>query len=255
MNPFLRGGSGLPDVLVIAHRGAHLRAPENSMAAFEEAIEAEADAIEFDVRFGRGGAPVVLHDRTLERTTPVAGSYPERAPYDLAAFDDDELRRLGVPLLADVLAWAAERSILLNLELKETDPAGVAGVLGALDGHGLVERTLVSSFDHEALRRLKDERPDVATAALSAYRLARTIEYVTEVVGADAYHPGCVGDYDAVGLGGTLDGELFETARAAGVRIHPWTLVDPAAMARLIEAGADGVITDDPAALRQLVAR
>lgn len=284
MNAFLAGATPPSRVLVIAHRGARTLAPENSIPAFEKARELGADMIEFDVQIAADGVPVVFHDSTLDRLTDVRDSrFADRDHYPVAQFtsaqlgeldlarrftpNPEDVRLLGdrgvlhpsgartsIPTLEDLLAWASGTQLTLNLEMKSQAAAGLATVLGIVRAHGLVERVLVSSFDHSILVAAKREMPEIATAVLSAHRLVRPIRYVTDWVGADAYHPGAAGDADTVWTNGALDHDLFREAREIGVRVHPWTVNDPGAMRALIAAGASGIITDRPHILHDLVA-
>src|SRR3979411_1245889 len=91
--------------LVFAHRGGSALAPENTMAAFANGLALPADGLELDVHLSRDGAPVVHHDRTLDRTTTLRGP--------LAARSADDLRRADVPLLAEVLARYRDARIIV----------------------------------------------------------------------------------------------------------------------------------------------
>src|SRR6266704_6723304 len=96
-----------PRPVVFAHRGGSALAPENTIQAFDNGLRLGADGIELDVRLSRDGAVVVHHDRTLDRTTTLRGPVADRTA--------DELRRAGVPVLADVLARYREARIIIDL--------------------------------------------------------------------------------------------------------------------------------------------
>src|SRR5439155_1371396 len=98
-----------PDPLVFAHRGGSALAPENTLAAFDNALDLGADGIELDVRLSKDGAVVVHHDRTLERTTALHGPVAERTA--------QELRLAGVPTLADVLARYREVRVIIEMKV------------------------------------------------------------------------------------------------------------------------------------------
>ncbi|MBI4618413.1 MAG: glycerophosphodiester phosphodiesterase [Planctomycetes bacterium] len=161
--------------------------------------------------------------------------------------------RVRIPFLDEVLEWARTASVALNIELKPAprrlEPL-VRGTLERVVAAGLADRVLVSSFDHEAVRLAKRLLPGIAAAVLSANRLAGAVSYVTEIVGADAYHPGSAGDCDAIGLeddprtGAGLDRELFQSASEAGIGVNVWTVNDPLRMRLLAQAGATGIVTD-----------
>src|SRR5215216_1412155 len=97
--------------LIIAHRGASAVAPENTLAAFEAAIAAGADGIEFDVRLSRDGVPVVIHDDTLYRTAGVRGR--------VADMSVDQLNQFEVPSVAQLFELFKANKLILYLELKD----------------------------------------------------------------------------------------------------------------------------------------
>jgi glycerophosphoryl diester phosphodiesterase len=132
-------------MLRLAHRGDARRAPENTVAAIEAALEiAGCDGVEFDVRLSADGVPVLLHDETLAR---VQGR-PERVD----ALPARTLEDVGVPSLADVLATVPHRA-RLNVELKGRHDRVVVEVLAAGRGPGLMN-AVVSSFDPDTLERV-----------------------------------------------------------------------------------------------------
>lgn len=203
MNPFLAGQAPPVPVLNIGHRGcAH--EPENTLPAFARALELGAHMVEFDVREGLA----VCHDPPGRRS---------------------------VPRLADVLKFLAATPLYVNVELKVEGLAKEAVRL--LERFGLVERTIVSSFLHDQVARVKRLNPAIAGGVLSQDRLADPARYVREIVGADVYSPGRA---------------VF--ARAPGVGVHVWTVNDPGEMRRLIAAGATGLFTDFPERLRKVLA-
>ncbi len=259
MNPFLRGAERPVPVLNIAHRGARTVAPENTLVAFAEALRRGAHMIECDVRFTVDEIPILHHDASLDRMTDVARRHPDRAPYRVRDFSADEIAELEagggarVPLLRDALHWARDSGMYLNVEVKSASRSQIEKVVTVIGSAGMTERVILSSFDHEAVHRAKRHQPRLATAVLSGNRLIDPIRYVVELVGADAYHPGCAGEYDALDVSGGLDRDLFKRATQAGVAINPWTVNDPPTMRMLIDAGVSGIVTDDPAVLARVL--
>ena len=147
-------------ILVGAHRGAMCHAPENTLAAFEKAIEMGTYRVELDVRRCRDGHIVVMHDATLERTTDGAGRVADHTL--------EELKRLRVggtpetvPTLVETLDLARDRCRLL-VEIKE---AGLAeDVVAQIAGAGMTDACTVSSFVEEELARVKEREPALQTA-------------------------------------------------------------------------------------------
>src|SRR5262249_7041120 len=146
-----------------------------------------------------------------------------------------------------------------NIELK-TLPRGYPGlaasVIALVRRLGLGARTLVSSFDHEQLVLVRKLAPSIATGVLASDRLWHVTAYL-EHLDADAFHPGCYGDYDSLGFGSV--GEHFDARQVAAVRkagkdVNVWTCNEPAQMRVLLDAGVSGVITDYPNRLAPLLA-
>lgn len=186
-----------PSIRVIAHRGSSGTAPENTMAAFREAQAAGAMMIEFDVRLSADGVPVIVHDRTLQRTTGNRSRVWEMSSAAVRRLDAGSRfgRRFAgepVPMLEDVLAWRPA-PMGLNVEVKtDGDPRGQAAFLDALLPllrFVPADRLLVSSFDHRFLRLLHTGEPDLPLGALfSPIRDARrTPATLTRAVGGTTF--------------------------------------------------------------------
>jgi glycerophosphoryl diester phosphodiesterase len=225
-----------PSATVIAHRGASAYAAEHTFAAYDLAIAQGADMLELDVRATADGQLVVLHDRTLLRTTGDPRPIDRIPAAALAALDP----AVRPPTLCAVLDRYATATRWL-VELKEAAPACAYAVTRALLERGLADRAVVQSFDARALRSVA---PALAVAPLyyrapSARRLRRIAAFAA-----------------AVGVRHTaVDRPLLLRARACGLAVHAWTANDPAKLERLITIGVDGVITDAPDVARELVDR
>jgi glycerophosphoryl diester phosphodiesterase len=231
-------------VLNIAHRGASGRFPENTLKAFAAAIEAGADMCELDVRLTSDGALAVIHDDTVERTSDGRGA--------VSSFTREDLRRLDaggkfapefagerVPTLDEVLDLAAGRCGL-NIELKA---AGVeARVCELIRARGAAAWTLVSSFDWDALARIRHVAPEVRVGLLASRWPARLLGAATEMK-ADAINP----RFDMV----TED--LCIAAHKRAINVYAWTADEPAAMRRLIAYGVDGIMTNYPERLARVM--
>jgi glycerophosphoryl diester phosphodiesterase len=232
--------------LVLAHRGSRLRAAENTISAFAQAVSEGADGVELDVQGTADDALVVLHDTTTG-AGPVAG-------LPLAAL------RGGLPDLPvldeclDVLAGH-----LVNIELKHQPPkfggpgddAGdrVVGLLSELLGHratrGIADHVVVSSFDLRVVDRVVASAPEVETAFLCTFGLD---PHTALAIAADHGHRGLHPDVRL--LGGDVAVRLVEDAHARGLAVRPWTVNEAAEVARLGGLGVDAVISDDPIAAR-----
>lgn len=228
--------------LVIAHRGASAAAPENTLAAFRLAADQGADGIELDVRATADGQPVVLHDASVDRTTDGTGG--------VAALTLDQVRRLDaggkfgpsfrgerIPLLSEVLNTVRGR-LLLDVEVKA---AGFeATLLDLIRQADMVDSVLISSFDAKIIGRVRDWASDIPVGLLQS-----TADPDAAVsLHAAAYLP-------AVSV---VTPRLIESCRRHGVRVITWTVRTAVEAQTALDADVDGIIADDPAFVRTIIA-
>ena len=233
---------------ILGHRGASRDAPENTLAAFQLALDQGADGVELDARLCGSGEVVVFHDERLERLTGARGRVADTSWAELARLEV----RAGptgtspghIPLLATVLE-ALPRTAFINVELKSEDWPGtrVADAAGALLEAGRHhEQVIVSSFDLRCLLRLALAHPRLRRGLLLDPERSQLLQrhLALPLVGRDAVHPEV--------------GHLTETDvrrwHAGGREVAVWT-VDDAEIARRLRAwGVDTCITNRPGALR-----
>ena len=234
--------------LIIGHRGASAVAPENTMAAFREAIAVGADGIEFDVRLTRDGVPVVIHDSTLRRTGGVSQRVADLTETELKKIDVGRWFKTGsfagegIPSLKELLELFETNDRSLYLEMKCHSPAEYRPLAEAccrlIDQYSFRERVVVECFQLPALEVLKEIDPDIKTAALFDRVLTQqsAITRATEI-GAMA-----------IALHHRLArGELVKRAKQAGLHVAAWTIDDPIWIDRARAIGIDALITNDPA--------
>jgi glycerophosphoryl diester phosphodiesterase len=228
--------------LVIAHRGASGERAENTLSAYALAVQQRADMIEIDLHCTRDGAIVVAHDERLPGL-PHGREIGESSLADVLGLRAGDER---VPSLDEVLDAFGAR-IPFNLEVKCGGAGAYAGIealaLSALTARGLGPTILFSSFDDGVLRRLRDVAPVARIGVLvsgrdPAYWLERC-----EAVGAEAVHLSK----------GLATEPAVESAHAAGLAVHVYTVDDPREMRSLLDRGCDGLFTNFPARMRELV--
>ncbi|HWP66100.1 MAG TPA: glycerophosphodiester phosphodiesterase family protein [Candidatus Limnocylindria bacterium] len=226
-------------VEVIAHRGASGTCPENTLAAFRRAEAVGAHMIELDVQLSRDGEVVVMHDDTLERTTdghgPVARwTLAEMQRLDAGSWFGPEFAGERVPTLGEVLAAIR---LPINVELKPGGGEGLeARALEVVRAAGALERIVFSSFDPDALHRLRGLTADAQLGVLWARSTLSPAIALAKRVAARGLH-----------LRKTLASpEHLAAAREAGLLTRVWTVNEPREFARLKRAGVDGVFTDYP---------
>jgi len=215
-------------MIIFGHRGApgYPRRAENTRGSFRKALQFGATGLEFDVRRCGDGRLVVIHDDTINRTTNGRGrvrslSYEVMSRYD-AGFGEP------IPLLTDVLDEFGSQC-LLNIELK--DPGIAADVKALVLERRLERHVIVSAFEWEELRPLAPEVP----IALLTSKLENLISRACEL-GASAIHP----------RRDTVTGTLITAAHEAKLRVHVWTVNEPAEITRFRDLGIDGIFTDFP---------
>ncbi len=241
-----RDGAGRADeMLTIAHRGASARYPENTLRAFIAAADLGADMCEFDVRMTRDGEVVVIHDATVNRTTDGRGRVAEMDAAEVGRLDAGvrfgaEFRGERIPTLAQVAVALAARGCGMDVELKAR---GVeARVCEILRKSGAAECAVVSSFDWPQLRLVAAEHPGARLVLLGEKDAAALLKAAAEMR-AFAIAP----RFDIA------DAHLCAAAHRAGLAVYAWTVDDAAGMRRLIAAGVDGIMTNDPRILRALL--
>lgn len=236
---------------VWAHRGASSRLPENTVPAFLAAMVVGAEGIEMDVQLTSDGHVVVCHDETIDRTSDGTGSIADLTLEQLRARSFARSRPgwgfAAIPELDDVLALVAHGRATLNIELKNAviRYEGLEErVVEAVRRHRMTNRVVLSSFNHRSLRRLAELAPDIRRAMLYSDDLADPWDYAISL-GVQAVHP-------QVGL--VLGRDEIPTFHAAGLGVRVWTVDDPDLARAARDAGADAVITNDPAAIRVALA-
>ncbi|HEY0642141.1 MAG TPA: glycerophosphodiester phosphodiesterase, partial [Nocardioides sp.] len=239
--------------LAIAHRGGRGLAPENTLAGFARAAALGFTYLETDVHATRDGHVVCFHDATLRRVT----GHPGR----VADLDLGDLRRLRVdgtdqvPTLAEAMAAFPQARFAIDL----TDEAVIEPMARLLRAHPRwAERVCVAGAWSRWLRRLQDEAPGVTTAlgwrsltALVACSRGGVrplgVRAGTPTGGAFAHVPLRLGRLPI------HSERVIGRAHALGVRVVVWTVDDPATMRSLLDAGVDGIITDRPDVLREVL--
>ncbi len=246
-----RFSQDLPSPLVVAHRGASHDQPENTLAAFEAAIVAGADAVEFDVRMSRDGHAMVMHDASVHRTTGREGLVRDLTLAELKQLriGSSSSEPAEIPTLAETLALLSGR-VAVDVEIKnlpgepDHDPdreAAVEATLLALDGSAFVGAVLISSFNPRSVARSVELDPLVPTGllALEAMPVDDAIELALR-----GGHPWVLPAATAVLVAGA---PLVDRVHEAGLRLGTWIVDDPGDAVQLSSWGIDAVATNDPA--------
>lgn len=229
----------LPSPAIIAHRGASLHAPENTIAAFELAYQQNADGIELDVKLSADSVPVVIHDPTVDRTTDGSGAVADLSLLALKELDAGEGQQ--IPTLAEVFESVGGK-LLINIELKNyatRDDQLVDKVVEVVKKYNLEENILFSSFLPKNLKRAAELLPQSPRGLLALPDFSGWIvrNFIFRFGNYQALHPKFI----------NISPQQIQRTHRMGRHVHAWIVNDPKDMRRLADWGVDGIITDDPA--------
>ncbi len=236
--------------LVIAHRGASTYAPENTIAAFEIAVQMGADAIELDTMMTADSIPIVIHDQSLERTTNGSGSVSAKTVAEIKLLDagsmfDARFAGEKISTLEEVFSTVGKK-ILINVELKNyASPFDLLPevVVDLVREARLSDRVLLSSFNPIALIKAKRASDRIRRAALigSGPKIVRgIIEGFTDYF---ALHP----EVSLVNQG------MVDRHHDAGHKVNVWNVNEESVMMKLLSMGVDGLITDTPDTAKKVI--
>ncbi len=239
-HPFLDWDGPIP----FAHRGGASDAPENTMPAFEYAVGLGYRYVETDVQVTADGVLVAFHDDDLQRACDRPGRISE-LPW--SAVREARVRgEAPIPLLEDLLgAWP---SLRVNIDCKSD--AAVSGLVSVIKRHDALDRVCVGAFSDRRMARLRATLGDGLCTALGPRGVAslkfsrpRRLRAMTAQVPVTR------------GRLTVTDQRFVERAHSLGVHVHVWTIDDPVEMERLLDLGVDGIMTDRPAVLREVLER
>lgn len=258
-------------VTIIAHRGARSLAPENTISAAKRALENRADGWELDVAMSVDGELVVLHDDTLERTSNVTQVFPDRSPWSVYDFTIEELKKLDlgswfvesdpfdqisqgiissenvdeyvgepIPTLREALIFTKDNNWWVNIEIKDAsgtaaDAVIVSKVVALVEELEMQDQVLISSFNFEYLKQVKNLNKDLPTGVLVNKIIQDPVALMKEL-DAQAFHPGMKVTFE----------KQVNLLLDEGYEVNVWTVNEESDMQKLIQMGVTGIITDFP---------
>jgi glycerophosphoryl diester phosphodiesterase len=255
-----------PGPLVMAHRGGKGLWPENTLYAFEQAVAMGVDVLEMDMHSTADGVLVLMHDDTVDRTTDGTGPVNALTLEELKALDagyrwsSDEGQTftyrgkgIAVPTVEEV--FVAFPTMPMNIEIKQAEPSITKPFCQLIREYGMVDKVLVASFREETIEEFRRECPEVATSTSES---EVTVLFVLSKIYLDAtYSPAAqavqVPEYRSDLH--VLTPRLVDAAHSRGLDVHAWTINDVDDMQRLVALGVDGLITDYPDRLMDLLGR
>lgn len=245
MASYAAAGSG--KLLTVAHRGASGYAPENTMAAFDKAVEMKADFYELDVQMSRDGELVLIHDTTVDRTTDGSGAVKDLTFAELRALDAGgwfapEYAGERIPTLGEVLdRYRGKIGVLIEIKAPWLYPGIEQKVADELIKRNMHlpnnGKVIIQSFDFGSVQRFHEILPDVPVGVLTYQPQDLTDAKLAEFAAyADYVNPSL----------NLVTEQLVDRIHALGMETHVWTVRDMAWVDPLIQAGVDGIITDYP---------
>lgn len=264
---------------VQGHRGARGHRPENTLPSFARALEIGVDTLELDVGVTRDGVVVIHHDRRLNpdlargpdgqwvtapAPTILSLSYAELQRYDVGRLrpgseyasrfpHQKPIDGARIPRLSELFSIAPP-SVRFNIETKLVPEAPdetlapepfARALIAEVRKAGVAERTTIQSFDFRTLAVVQREAPGIATAYLTSGKKGAAIPRMVHEAKGTIWSP----NFE------DLDARALAVARELGLRVIPWTVNEPAEIARVLEMKVDGIISDYPDRVRDALAR
>jgi glycerophosphoryl diester phosphodiesterase len=246
------------------HRGAAGVVPENTLESFRRARADGVDIFELDVHATRDGEIVVIHDPTVDRTTDGHGEVRTFALAELRHLDAGHRfeaegqhpfrgRGLKIPTLRELLLEFPD--VPLNVEVKQVEPSIEPAVRGLLDELGRVDDVVLAAEDDVVMKRLHAAAP----GSWFSFSAAQAMELWQRLQAKDfaGYEPPghALQIPPRFGAVEVVTAETVAAIHALRVEIHVWTINDPEEMERLLDLGVDGLMSDFPARLAEVVSR
>lgn len=253
--------------LNIAHRGGKGLSPEHTIFAYEKALQVGADVLELDIHSTKDGEIVAIHDPTVDRTTDGKGRVKELTLSEIKRLDagyrftikrdnkeDYPFRGKGltIPTLKEVFNEFPNQ--IINIEIKQIEPQIEDGLFGIIKEMDMADNVLVVSENNEAIKRFRKISKDAIATGASVAEVRRFVIFMRlkmmplYMPAADAFQiPEYHGNYHL------LTEEFIAKAHKKNIKIHVWTINEKKDMERLIKLGIDGIITDYPDLLNEVI--
>lgn len=230
---------------ILAHRGFSALYPENTMLAFKEAANFDIVGFETDVQMSKDGVLVICHDEEISRVSNGQGFVKDFTFEELRKLDfrngmdqyelDEDTR---IPSLEEFFEWFKETNFIINIELKSSQErydGMVEKTLDMVKKYGLVDRVIMSSFNHRDIIKCKGLIPEIKCGFLTWSVFLKPGSY-TASYGIDYYHP----DYNSI------DDEDYEDCKKNNIDVNPYTIDDKEKMKELVDKGVLYIITNRP---------
>ena len=236
--------------LVWAHRGASGYAPENTLAAFQKAVDLGADGVELDIQLTKDDQIVVIHDEMIDRTSDGKGWVKDYTLEELRAFNYNrtkpEYKHADIPTMREVFELLKPTGLFINIEIK----TGVVfyekieeKILALTKEMGMEDRVCYSSFNHYTVTRIHELKPDAEVGFLYADGPINMPSYGVKH-GVNALHPALYNlQYDG----------FVKECKEKGLKLNVWTVNERPYMEMCCQYGVDAIITNYPDIAKEVV--
>jgi len=232
-----------------AHRGAKIARPENTIPAFEEAIRQKADGILLNVQMTKDGYLVVCHDETLNRTTNGKGFIKHYNLFEIKQLDagfwfDKKYKATKIPMIEDVVEIIKSTDVTLCIVLKEGTifyPNIEQKLVDIIEKLGIEEQIIISSFDHYALRKIKEIAPKLKTGLIVSQNLMSVEDY-TRINDVDVLH------YNIK----VLNEDIVKDCEKCGVELITHLVNDEFDYNKAVSLGIKTIVTDNPLRIKTI---
>lgn len=254
----------LPTPIVLGHRGAAGEVPENTLESFRRGLADGAAIVETDLHATRDGALVLHHDADVARTTDGSGPIAELTLAEVQKLDAGYRfgpeaghpyrgKGLGIPTLDE--AFAAFPGVRFNIEVKADPDGTVERVIDTVERAGRLDRTLLAAEKDPIMARIRDVASARRISLATSASVGDALRFVRAAVDGARPPDGPLALQIPAAFGGrpVVTRELVAYAHRHAVQVHVWTVNDPAEMKRLLALGVDGLISDFPARVRDVI--
>jgi glycerophosphoryl diester phosphodiesterase len=234
--------------LVLAHRGANKRAPQNTVPAFKKAVEFNADGIETDVHLSKDGKIVICHNYDIDATSNGKGlisdyTCDELKKFDFGSYFSEDFKGVTLPTISEMLDVVKDMK-LINIEIKAPKQKNdlVKRTIEEVRKYGLQDKVIISCFNPECIRESKEIDPEIRTGLLyedddlGKEIMAFGVEKYCAQLNANAAHP----------LRTLITEEEVKRLHALNMAVNVWTVNEKEDILRLAEWGVDSLISDIP---------
>ncbi|SDH49881.1 glycerophosphodiester phosphodiesterase [Alteribacillus bidgolensis] len=239
--------------IIIAHRGASFYAPENTMAAFDQAIKMKADMLEMDIQVTKDGKLVILHDFTVDRTTNGSGNiyeltFKEIKNLDAGSWFHPDFKSEPIPTLEETLDLYYNKAKFL-IDVKHTSYPGIvhkcSSLLKKKIAQGMEPSTFViQSFDSSFLKKLKKQLPVVETGLLIPSHSMNSYQWIKKNIPYVNYiNPPVT----------VINQEIIDQFQRHSLKTFPWGINDPITLRHVFGYTIDGIVVNDPLLIQKTV--